>query len=69
MILTIKPNYNKTQGTDLPMFSRSGKSTTTQHPAFNQQVNTYDKKIQLNDDLDDEDEISFDLNDPKKPNI
>ena len=27
MILTIKEGYDKSEGTDLPMFSRSGKST------------------------------------------
>lgn len=27
MILTIKEGYDKKEGTDLPMFSRSGKST------------------------------------------
>ena len=35
MILTIVDNYDKQQGTNLPMFSRSGKSTINQYLAFN----------------------------------
>lgn len=35
MILTIQDNYDKQQGTNLPMFSRSGKSTINQYLAFN----------------------------------
>ena len=35
MILTIKENYNKNDGGNLPMFSRSGKSTINQFLAFN----------------------------------
>jgi hypothetical protein len=29
MILTIQDDYNKNDGTDLPMFSRNGKSTVS----------------------------------------
>lgn len=36
MILTIKDGYDKHDGTDLPMFSRTGKSTVTQHMQFTQ---------------------------------
>jgi hypothetical protein len=35
MILTIQDNYDKSDGTKLPMFSRSGKSTVNQYLAFN----------------------------------
>lgn len=34
MILTVKDNYDKYDGTDLPMFSRSGKSTISQYLQF-----------------------------------
>ncbi len=36
MILTIKEDYNKFEGTDLPMFSRTGKSTVSQYLQFSQ---------------------------------
>ena len=36
MILTVKENYDKYDGTDLPMYSRSGKSTTSQYLQFEQ---------------------------------
>lgn len=36
MILTIKDDYNKFEGTDLPMFSRTGKSTVSQYLQFSQ---------------------------------
>lgn len=36
MILTIKEGYNKHEGTDLPMFSRTGKSTISQYLQFSQ---------------------------------
>ena len=35
MILTIKDGYDKQAGTDLPMFSRTGKSTVSQYLQFN----------------------------------
>lgn len=36
MILTVQDNYDKSDGSQLPMFSRSGKSTINQYLAFNQ---------------------------------
>jgi hypothetical protein len=36
MILTIQDDYDKHDGSKLPMFSRSGKSTINQYLAFNQ---------------------------------
>jgi hypothetical protein len=34
MIVTVKDDFDKQQGTDLPMFSRSGKTTVTMYIAF-----------------------------------
>jgi hypothetical protein len=34
MIITLRDGYNKHEGTDLPMFSRGGKSTVNQYIAF-----------------------------------
>ena len=36
MIVTVRDDYDKSQGTDLPMFSRSGKTTTSMYIAFSQ---------------------------------
>lgn len=36
MIVTVKEDYDKEQGTDLPMFSRVGKTTVSQYIAFSQ---------------------------------
>jgi hypothetical protein len=36
MIVTVRDDYDKHQGTDLPMFSRSGKTTISQYIAFSQ---------------------------------
>lgn len=36
MIVTIKEDYDKSQGTDLPMFSRVGKTTVNMYIAFSQ---------------------------------
>lgn len=36
MIVTVKDDYDKHQGTDLPMFSRSGKTTVSMYIAFSQ---------------------------------
>lgn len=36
MILTIVEGYDKHEGKDLPMFSRSGKTTISQHLQFTQ---------------------------------
>ena len=36
MIVTVKDDYDKHTGTDLPMFSRSGKTTVSMYIAFSQ---------------------------------
>ena len=36
MIVTVKDDFDKQQGTDLPMFSRSGKTTVSMYIAFSQ---------------------------------
>lgn len=36
MIVTVKEDYDKDQGTDLPMFSRVGKTTVSMYIAFSQ---------------------------------
>lgn len=36
MIITVKDDFDKDQGTDLPMFSRVGKTTTSMYIAFSQ---------------------------------
>ena len=36
MIVTVKDDYDKEQGTDLPMFSRVGKTTVSMYIAFSQ---------------------------------
>lgn len=71
MILTIQDNYNKHQGTNLPMFSRSGKSTINQYLVFNQDkkrsvdVNAF--RRDNNDDFDMEpDDLEMMMGD--KPN-
>ena len=60
MILTIVDNYDKQQGTNLPMFSRSGKSTINQYLAFNsgtkkRSVDLIREEAAENADLDAED--------------
>jgi len=35
MILTVRDDYNKFEGTDMPMFSRSGRFTSNQYLCFN----------------------------------
>ena len=61
MILTIKDDYNKFEGTDLPMFSRTGKSTVSQYLQFSQgrkdhlfeRVKTVEEEIDIEqDDVD-----------------
>jgi len=37
MIVCLKEKFDKEQGRDLPMFSRSGKSTVSQYLAFTRQ--------------------------------
>ena len=34
MIVTVKDDFDKDQGTDLPMFSRVGKTTVSMYIAF-----------------------------------
>jgi len=36
MIVTVKEDFDKDQGTDLPMFSRVGKTTVSMYIAFSQ---------------------------------
>jgi hypothetical protein len=36
MIVTVKEDYDKEKGTDLPMFSRVGKTTVSMYIAFSQ---------------------------------
>jgi len=36
MILTVRDDYDKFEGTDMPMFSRSGRFTKNQYLCFNQ---------------------------------
>jgi urease alpha subunit len=36
MIVTVNDDYDKEQGTDLPMFSRVGKTTVSMYIAFSQ---------------------------------
>ncbi len=36
MIITVKDDFDKDQGTDLPMFSRVGTTTTSMYIAFSQ---------------------------------
>jgi hypothetical protein len=59
MILTIDDSYNKNEGTNLPMLSRSGKSTINQYLAFNsakkKSVDVTPQPKSNDDDLDDED--------------
>lgn len=40
MIVTVRDDYDKHQGTDLPMFSRSGKTTVSMYIAFSQAAHT-----------------------------
>jgi hypothetical protein len=42
MILTTNDNFNRQEGRDLPMFSRTGKSTTSQYIVFAQPGGKYD---------------------------
>lgn len=61
MIITTKEGYNKHQGTDLPMFSRSGKSTVNQYLAFQSKAkhNNDDDKSSKKDDSDVDDDIGL----------
>ena len=52
MILTIVDNYDKQQGTNLPMFSRSGKSTINQYLAFNSGTKKRSVDVVNQDDAD-----------------
>ena len=52
MILTIVDNYDKQQGTNLPMFSRSGKSTINQYLAFNSGTKKRSVDVGNQDDAD-----------------
>lgn len=40
MILTVEEDYDKNSGTDLPMFSRVGKTTVSMYIAFSQAAMT-----------------------------
>lgn len=70
MILTIQENYDKKDGSSLPMFSRSGKSTINQYLAFNQSGKKRSVDISVakqQDDFDvDQDDIGLMMGD--KPN-
>lgn len=42
MIVSLKEKFDREQGRDLPMFSRSGKSTVSQYLAFARQDPNHD---------------------------
>ena len=57
MILTLGEGYDSHDGTALPMFSRSGKSTTSQYLAFQQgNKKTSDVRTAIPEDLDEDEE-------------
>jgi hypothetical protein len=60
MILTVRDDYNKNEGVDLPMFSRSGKSTSSYYIAFNTKNKNRHIQSDRNDEKDDEDMIGQD---------
>ena len=55
MIITVRDDYNKFEGTDLPMFSRSGKSTINQYLAFNHKGKAQKEAAQFDNFVEDED--------------
>ena len=52
MILTVQQDCDKKQGTNLPMFSRSGKSTTSQYQAFNNARKLFDGEKDYSNEID-----------------
>jgi hypothetical protein len=68
MILTIKDGYDKHEGKDLPMFSRSGKTTISQYQQFTQhRVNSNTpkkKKVEKSEESIDSDFASKNSLDP-----
>jgi|LakMenEpi03Aug12_release.lakeMendotaPanAssembly.Ray.scaffolds.fasta_scaffold3561676_1 hypothetical protein len=55
MILTVRDDYNKFEGTDLPMFSRSGRFTSNQYLCFNQKGKGQKEEV-LEEKVEDDDE-------------
>ena len=55
MILTVKEGYNRQEGRDLQMFSRSGKSTIAQHLQFTQHRPNESKQQALGSDNEEDD--------------
>lgn len=55
MILTVRDDYNKFEGTDMPMFSRSGRFTSNQYLCFNQKGKDRKEEI-VQDKVEDEEE-------------
>ena len=66
MILTIVDDYDKEQGTSLPMLSRAGKSTIPQHLCFNNAPgNRKEFQFSKKDEGGDDDDFGMLLGDKK----
>lgn len=55
MILNLDDGYDKSEGTNLPMFSRTGKFTISMYMVFNQKKRSVDPSPRPQDHLEDED--------------
>ncbi len=55
MILNLDEAYDKNQGTNLPMFSRTGKFTISMYMVFNQKKRSVEQSPTNQEDIDDED--------------
>lgn len=69
MILTVKDDYNKEEGTGLPMFSRPGKRTVSQYLAFDQVGKHHDEGLDVVDSDADNEASALSLGDDKKTMI
>lgn len=62
MILSVRDDFDKFQGTDLPMFSRSGRFTSNQYLCFNQKgKGQKEEPLPENVEEDDEDSGQADI--------
>lgn len=62
-MITVNKEVLRSDGSDLPMFSRAGKFTTSQYLVFSKEANSHFSK----DKADDEDDDGDNFFDDKKP--
>ena len=67
MIITLRDDYNKHEGTDLPMFSRGGKSTVNQYIAFQHHKSRRDAQDEQDFKLNEDPEKDINLVQGEKP--